>query len=148
MWELLKDLYYWLKVLRTKMTKLLIDQLLLWFFKRLILWIEGTEDENDFDINWSTAYMEAFKRLILWIEGTEDEKDLDINWNCICGTFKRLMQYNFSVTRVEKIFYFHQTGKAIHKSQKLKQSSFTEFNCRHYQSQFVLLSISLFYLHW
>ena len=117
-------------------------------FKRLILWIEGTEDENDFDINWSTAYMRAFKRLILWIEGTEDKNDLDKNWNGLCGTFKRLMQYNFSVTRVEKVFYFHQTGKAKHKSQKLKQSSFTEFNCRHYQSQFVLLCISLFSLHW
>ena len=29
-------------------------------FKRLILWIEGTEDKNDLDINWSTAYMGAF----------------------------------------------------------------------------------------
>ena len=48
-------------------------------FKRLILWIEGTEDKNDLDINLSTAYMGAFKRLILWIEGTEDENDLDIN---------------------------------------------------------------------
>ena len=48
-------------------------------FKRLILWIEGTEDKNDLDINGSTAYMRAFKRLILWIEGTEDKKDLDIN---------------------------------------------------------------------
>ena len=44
-------------------------------FKRLILWIEGTEDENDLDINWSSAYMGAFKRLIIWIEGTEDEND-------------------------------------------------------------------------
>ena len=48
-------------------------------FKRLILWIEGTEDKNDLDINWSTAYMGGFKRLILWIEGTEDKNDLDIN---------------------------------------------------------------------
>ena len=48
-------------------------------FKRLIQWLEGTEDENDLDINGSTAYMEAFKRLILRIEGTEDENDLDIN---------------------------------------------------------------------
>ena len=30
MWELLKDLYYGLKVLRIKKTKLLIDQLLMW----------------------------------------------------------------------------------------------------------------------
>ena len=42
-------------------------------FKRLILWIEGTEDENDLDINRSTAFGGAFKRLILWIEGTEDK---------------------------------------------------------------------------
>ena len=48
-------------------------------FKRLIQWIEGTEDKNDLDINCSTAYMGAFKRLIQWIEGTEDKKDLDIN---------------------------------------------------------------------
>ena len=34
-------------------------------FKRLILWIEGSEDENDLDINWSTAYMGAFKKRIL-----------------------------------------------------------------------------------
>ena len=47
-------------------------------FKRLILWIEGTEDKNDLDNNWSTAYMGAFKRLILWIEGTEDKNDLVI----------------------------------------------------------------------
>ena len=39
-------------------------------FKRFILWIEGTEDENDIDMNESTAEMGAFKRLILWIEGT------------------------------------------------------------------------------
>ena len=31
--------------------------------KRLILWIEGTEDENDLDINWSTAYMGDLKDL-------------------------------------------------------------------------------------
>ena len=78
-------------------------------FKRLILWIEGTEDKNDLDINWSTAYMEAFKRLILRIESTEDENDLDINWNCLCGTFKRFMQYNFSVTSWKD--FFIQTGK-------------------------------------
>ena len=30
-------------------------------FKRLILWIEGTEDENDVDINCSTAYVGSFK---------------------------------------------------------------------------------------
>ena len=48
-------------------------------FKRLILRIEGTEDETDLDINRSTAYMGAFQRLILWIEGTEDENNLDIN---------------------------------------------------------------------
>ena len=44
-------------------------------FKRLILWFEGTEGENDLVINWSTAYMGAFKRLILCIEGTEDKND-------------------------------------------------------------------------
>ena len=48
-------------------------------FKRLILWIEGTEDKNDLVINLSAAYGGAFKRLILWIEGTEDKNDLDIN---------------------------------------------------------------------
>ena len=48
-------------------------------FKRLILWIEGTEDKNDSDINSSTAYGGAFKRLILCIEGTEDKNDLVIN---------------------------------------------------------------------
>ena len=57
--------------------------------------------------------MEAFKRLILRIEGTEDENDLDINWNCLCGTFKRLMQYNFSVTRVEKTFLFKREKQNI-----------------------------------
>ena len=46
---------------------------------RLILWIEGTEDKNDLDINSSTAYKGAFNRLILWIVGTEDKNDLDIN---------------------------------------------------------------------
>ena len=30
-------------------------------FKRFILWIEGTEDDNDFDINWSTAYVGDLK---------------------------------------------------------------------------------------
>ena len=30
MWELLKDLYYGLKVLRIKMTSITIDQLLIW----------------------------------------------------------------------------------------------------------------------
>ena len=47
-------------------------------FKRLIQWIEGTDDKIDLDINWSTAYMGAFKRLIQWIEGTEDKNDSDI----------------------------------------------------------------------
>ena len=42
--------------------------------------IEGTEDENDLDINWSTACVGGFKRLILWVEGTEDKNDLNINW--------------------------------------------------------------------
>ena len=35
--------------------------------------------KNDLDINLSTAYVGGFKRLILWIEGTEDINDLDIN---------------------------------------------------------------------
>ena len=43
-------------------------------FKRLILWIEGTEDNNNLDINWSTAYVGGFKGHILWIEATEDKK--------------------------------------------------------------------------
>ena len=38
-------------------------------FKRLILGIEGTEDNNNLDMNWSTAYS-GFKRLILRTEGT------------------------------------------------------------------------------
>ena len=50
-------------------------------FKRLILLIQGTEDENDSNRNWSTAYMGDFNKLILWIEGTEDKNDLDINWS-------------------------------------------------------------------
>ena len=93
-------------------------------FKRLILWIEGTEVENDLDIIWSTAYMGAFKRLMLWIEGTEDENDLDINWNCLCGTFKRLMQYNFSVTRVEKIFFLPSNGESKTQVTKTKAEFF------------------------
>ena len=56
-------------------------------FKRLILWIEDTEDKKDLDINWSIAYMEAFKRLILWIEVTEVNKDLDINWSTAYASF-------------------------------------------------------------
>ena len=48
-------------------------------FKRLILWIEGSEDENDLVNNSSATRMGAFKRLIQWIEGTEDKNDLDIN---------------------------------------------------------------------
>ena len=48
-------------------------------FKRLILWTEGTEDKNNLDINWTTAYVGGFKILILWIEGTENKNDLDIN---------------------------------------------------------------------
>ena len=48
-------------------------------FKRQILWIEGSEDKKNLDINWSTASVGGFKRLILWIEGTEDKNDLDIN---------------------------------------------------------------------
>ena len=44
-------------------------------FKRLMLWIEGTEDKNVLDINWSATRMGAFKRLMLWIEGTENEND-------------------------------------------------------------------------
>ena len=50
-------------------------------FKRLILWIEGTEYKNDLDINWSATSLGAFKRLILWIEGTEDKNDFDNNWS-------------------------------------------------------------------
>ena len=35
-------------------------------FKRLILWIEGTEDENDLDINSSATSMGAFKKDIYY----------------------------------------------------------------------------------
>ena len=82
------DSRYWgWKWLRYKLINCLYGR-----FKRLILWIPGTEDENDFDINWSTAYMGAFKRLIIWLEGTEDENDLDINWStAYMGSFKRLI---------------------------------------------------------
>ena len=59
----------------------------MWELKRLILWIEGTEDENDLVKNYSAAYVGAFKRLILRIEGTEDKKDLVINFSCLCGSF-------------------------------------------------------------
>ena len=31
-------------------------------FKRLILWIDGTGDKIDLDINWSATSMEAFKK--------------------------------------------------------------------------------------
>ena len=48
-------------------------------FRRLIPWIEGTEDKNELDINWATAYLGDFKRLILWIECTEDKNNFDIN---------------------------------------------------------------------
>ena len=41
MWEALKDLYY-------------------------------ADDKYNLDKNWSTAYVIVFKRLKLWIEGTED----------------------------------------------------------------------------
>ena len=44
-------------------------------FKRLIQWIEGTEDKKDLVINWSATSMVAFKRLIQRIEGTEDKND-------------------------------------------------------------------------
>ena len=44
-------------------------------FKRLVLWIEGIEDKNDFANNWSTAYVKTLKRLILWIEGIENKND-------------------------------------------------------------------------
>ena len=56
-------------------------------FKRLILWIEGSEDENDLANNWSATRMGAFKRLILWIEVTEVNKDLDINWSTAYASF-------------------------------------------------------------
>ena len=48
-------------------------------FKRLILWIECTEDNINLDINWATAFLGGFKRLVLWIEGTEDKNDFDMN---------------------------------------------------------------------
>ena len=47
-------------------------------FKGLKLWTEDTEDKNNLDINWATAYLGGFQRLIIWIEGTEDNNDLDI----------------------------------------------------------------------
>ena len=71
-------------------------------FKRFILWIEGTEDKNDLDINWSTAYMGGFKRPVLWIEGTEDKRyDLDINWStAYMGALKDLY-YGLKVLRTK-----------------------------------------------
>ena len=57
------------------------------------MWIEGTEDKNVLDINWSATSMGAFKRLTLWIEGSEEENDLDINWStAYMGAFKRHIQ--------------------------------------------------------
>ena len=56
-------------------------------FKRLILWIEGTEDEIDLDTNWSTAYMGAFKTY------TMDWRYWGWQWlgykliNCLYGSF-------------------------------------------------------------
>ena len=71
-------------------------------FKTLILWIEGTEDKNDLDINWSATSMEAFKRFILWVEGTEGKNDLDINWSvCFVGASKDLY-YGLKVLRTKK----------------------------------------------
>ena len=48
-------------------------------FKRLILRIEGTEDNNNLDINWSSAFEGGFKGFILCTEGTENKNNLDIN---------------------------------------------------------------------
>ena len=70
-------------------------------FKRLILLIEGTEDESDLDINWSTAYMGAFKRLIIWIESTEDENDLDINWSTAYVGDLNDLYYGLKVLRMK-----------------------------------------------
>ena len=69
------------------MTLLIIVPLLEGAFRRLILWIEGTEDKNDLVINWSASIVGAFKRLILWIEGIEDKNDLVNNWSTACGSF-------------------------------------------------------------
>ena len=63
--------------------------------------IQGTEDENNLDVNWSTAYMGAFNWLILWIESTEDENDFDINWStAYMGDLKDLY-YWFKVLRMK-----------------------------------------------
>ena len=48
-------------------------------FKRLIQWIEGTEDKKRLRYKLISCLWGAFKRLILWIEGTEVKKDLVIN---------------------------------------------------------------------
>ena len=48
-------------------------------FKSLIIRTEGTEEKNDLDINWATAYVGEFKWLILWIECSEDKNNFDIN---------------------------------------------------------------------
>ena len=74
MWELLKtntmDWRYWgQKKLRYNLITAFVGA-----FRRLILWIEGTEDKNNIDIIWSIAYVGGFKGLVLWIEGTEDKK--------------------------------------------------------------------------
>ena len=73
----------------------------MWAFNWLILWIEGTEDENDFDTIWSTAYMGAFKRLIIWIESTEDENDSDINWSTAYVGDLNDLYYGLKVLRMK-----------------------------------------------
>ena len=70
-------------------------------FKRLILCNEGSEDKNDLDINWSTAYLRAFKRLILWIEGTEDKNDLVINWSTAYMDILKDLYYGLKVPRMK-----------------------------------------------
>ena len=70
-------------------------------FKRLILWIEGTEDKNDLVINWSTAYVGAFKRLMLWIVGTEEKNDLVNIGQLLTWELLKDLCYGLKVRRIK-----------------------------------------------
>ena len=74
-------------------------------FKKLILWIEGTEDNNNLDIYWSTAYVGGFKGLILWTEGTEDKKNLDIIEQLLMWEALKDLYYGLKVLRTKMTGY-------------------------------------------
>ena len=73
-------------------------------FKRLIIWTEGTEDNNNLDINWATAYVGGFKRLLLWLEGTGDKKKYKLI-NCLCGCFQKTYTMDWRYWRQQWLGY-------------------------------------------